>query len=123
MLDEISNINPESIILTGFDSEIIGIGNLIDGKIIITNPLTNEIVFEYVIKSDEELDSIEEDELIEGLWDRTIITNVVVYDMDKMIDKLSNDMSYADAYEYFHFNILGGYLGPFTPIFKTNLIN
>jgi|TARA_R100000093_G_scaffold42290_1_gene22063 hypothetical protein len=39
----------------------------------------------------------------------------LVYDMNKIIEKLSKDMSYDDAVEYFHYNIEGAHVGDFTP--------
>lgn len=120
MIDKISEINPDAVVLLGFDSEIIGLATLIDGKVTIKNPITEEIVFEYVIKNDEE-DFEEEETTIEALWDRTAFENIIAYDTDKIIEKLAKDMDYDEASEYFYFNIAGGYLGATTPIFKTNL--
>ena len=42
-----------------------------------------------------------------------------VYDYDKCIDILCNngDMEYHEAREYFHFNVLGAYVGVQTPLF------
>ena len=45
--------------------------------------------------------------------------DVFVYDEDKIIDKLQEDMSYEEAVEYFDFNISGAYVGPTTPMFMT----
>jgi hypothetical protein len=43
---------------------------------------------------------------------------VAIYSIDKIIKSMMNDgMSYEDAYEYFDFNIEGGYVGRRTPIF------
>jgi len=47
---------------------------------------------------------------------------VVVYDENKVIDTLIKEFSGSedpetDAIEYYNYNIIGGYLGPQTPIF------
>ena len=126
MLEKITEINPDAIILSGFDSEIIGIASLVDRQVTITNPLTNEIVFKYEIDYDENdmnhLVDNDEETVIEGLWSRTAFTNLVAYDTNKIQEKLSADMSEEEASEYFYFNIEGAYLGEQSPIFKTNLI-
>ena len=44
----------------------------------------------------------------------------ILYSRDKMITKLMEDMSEEDAYEYYSFNILGGYFGERNPIFLTH---
>jgi hypothetical protein len=48
---------------------------------------------------------------IAGQW-------VVIYDQDKIIDKLSADMSYHEALEYFAFNMTG-YIGTGTPVVQS----
>ena len=40
-----------------------------------------------------------------------------VYDSDKIIKKLSREMSKEDGEEYFAYNIIGAYVGKGTPIF------
>jgi len=43
---------------------------------------------------------------------------VVAYSVNEIIEQLIQDgCSREDAYEYFHFNVEGAYLGPNTPIF------
>lgn len=43
--------------------------------------------------------------------------SVVLYDANKCIEILMTDgMTHDEALEYFEFNVLGGYLGPLTPI-------
>jgi hypothetical protein len=43
---------------------------------------------------------------------------VAVYDMDRCIEILvGQGMSYEEAVEFFHFNVVGTYAGPATPIF------
>ncbi len=45
--------------------------------------------------------------------------SVAVYDYMKLIEIFTRDdeMSEEDAIEYIDYNILGGYLGPYTPVF------
>ena len=40
-----------------------------------------------------------------------------VYDIDKIVEILAQDMSYEDAWEYFQYNVAGLYLGDQTPTF------
>ena len=40
-----------------------------------------------------------------------------VYDIDKIVEILAQDMSYEDAWEYFQYNVAGSYLGDQTPTF------
>ena len=42
---------------------------------------------------------------------------VALYSADSAIAKLSQDMSYDDAVQYFLFNIEGAYMGEKTPVF------
>jgi len=39
----------------------------------------------------------------------------LVYDKEKMLEVLSEDMTYSEAVEYFDFNIQGGWVGDSTP--------
>jgi len=41
----------------------------------------------------------------------------ILYSKDMIISKLCKDMSSEEAYEYFDFNIIGGYFGEQNPIF------
>ena len=41
----------------------------------------------------------------------------LIYSVDQIILKLSNDMSEEDAVEYFEYNIQGAYFGEQTPIY------
>lgn len=44
----------------------------------------------------------------------------VVYDRDKVLEKLTSDgMSHEEAEEFFEFNIVGAYVGESTPAFIT----
>lgn len=46
------------------------------------------------------------------------IAEVVAYDADRIVAMLvERGMDTADAAEYFSFNVLGGYVGEFTPAF------
>ena len=42
---------------------------------------------------------------------------VALYSAERIIEKLSEDMTMEEAYEYFEFNIEGAYVGPKTPMF------
>jgi len=44
----------------------------------------------------------------------------VIYSRDKIITKLMEDMTEDEAYEYYYYNILGGYFGERNPIFLTH---
>ena len=44
---------------------------------------------------------------------------VVLYDKEKIIENLSSEMTEGEAYEYFSFNIIGSYVGDYTPKFAT----
>lgn len=45
----------------------------------------------------------------------------VVYDKQKVIDILCEEMDYEEAIEYFDFNIIGAYVGDETPVFLEDL--
>lgn len=49
--------------------------------------------------------------------------NILVYDQDKIIEKLMEEMSYDDALEHFIFNIDCAHLGPGTPAIMYIKIN
>jgi hypothetical protein len=59
------------------------------------------------------------DEAIIGMAERINLGPVVAYDVDKMIDIMveRDGMTYEEALEYFNFNILGAWMGEFTPVF------
>lgn len=42
---------------------------------------------------------------------------VVVYDREKCIEILTEDMPREDAEEFFEFNVVGAYVGKSTPVF------
>ena len=41
----------------------------------------------------------------------------LVYDMEKIIEKLSQEMSEEDAVEFFYCNIEGSHMGEYTPLY------
>ena len=57
------------------------------------------------------------EEAIIGLAHRFGMETSVAYDYDKVLEILSQDMSYEDAVEYFDFNVIGGGVGERTPLF------
>ena len=57
------------------------------------------------------------DDCIVGVVNRFNQEPILCYDYNKVITKLSKDMSYEDAIEYFDFNIIGAYVGEQTPCF------
>jgi hypothetical protein len=42
---------------------------------------------------------------------------VAIYDRDKCINILHEDMDYEEAEEYFEYNVVGAYVGEGTPVF------
>jgi hypothetical protein len=58
-----------------------------------------------------------------GMASRINLGPVVAYDVDKILEILveRDGMTYEEAMEYFDFNIMGGWLGEYTPIFITKL--
>lgn len=59
------------------------------------------------------------DEAIIGMAERINLGQVVAYDTNIIIETLMNrdGMSYEEAQEYFDFNILGAWMGEYTPIY------
>jgi hypothetical protein len=57
------------------------------------------------------------DDCIIGVAESCERPPVIAYDRNKIIRKLSRDMSEEDALEYFYYNILGAHVGEQTPIF------
>lgn len=47
---------------------------------------------------------------------------LVVYDGDKIIDQLAEEMTHTEAEEFFSFNVEGAWVGERTPIFVRKLI-
>ncbi len=61
------------------------------------------------------------DDAIIGIAQRINLGPVVAYDVEKILDILCKDgMTYEEALEYYNFNILGAWMGEFTPIFVEN---
>ena len=79
------------------------------------------------------------DDAIIGMAERINLGPVIAYDVEKIIEILSNDMEVEEddleegqstedlkismAYEYFYFNIQGAWMGENTPIFITKIQN
>ena len=59
------------------------------------------------------------DEAIIGVAERINLGPVVAYDISKILDILMNrdGMTYEEAHEYFSFNIIGAWMGDYTPVF------
>ena len=64
------------------------------------------------------------DDAIIGMAERINLGPVVAYDTEKMIDIMveRDGMTYEEAIEYFDYNILGAWMGEFTPVFIEKLI-
>jgi hypothetical protein len=61
------------------------------------------------------------DDAIIGIAQRINLGPVVAYDVEKILHILCKDgMTYEEALEYYNFNILGAWMGEFTPIFVEN---
>ena len=63
------------------------------------------------------------DDCIIGVGTRCGQTPILVYDTDKIIQRLMDEdgMSWSEASEYFSFNIEGAWMGEGTPIFCETL--
>jgi hypothetical protein len=58
------------------------------------------------------------DDCIIGVGTRCGFDDILVYDTQKIINKLMQDnLTYEEADEYMHFNMIGAYVGERTPIF------
>jgi hypothetical protein len=59
------------------------------------------------------------DEALIGVADRINLGPVAAYDVNKILDILikRNGMDFAEALEYFEFNIKGAWMGEFTPVY------
>jgi hypothetical protein len=95
--DEIAEINPEALLLDGFDEAIIGMAERINLGPIIAYDV--EKIIE-ILANDME---VEEDDLEDG--------------------QSIEDLKISMAYEYFYFNIQGAWMGENTPIFISKLQN
>ena len=58
------------------------------------------------------------DSAIIGTAERCNMDTVIAYDLTKMVKILvaRDDMSVEEAHEYIQFNIIGAYIGAYTPI-------
>ena len=56
-------------------------------------------------------------EAILGIGRRCGKPDIVAYDVEAIIRILQRDMSEAEAWEYFDFNVVGSWMGEMTPIF------
>lgn len=69
---------------------------------------------------DEELMTMDDyDDCIVGVVERFGQPYIVCYDKDKVLAKLSRDMTYEEAVEFFEFNMVGAFVGETTPCFIT----
>jgi hypothetical protein len=59
------------------------------------------------------------DEAIIGMAERINLSHVVAYDVDKMLEIMveRDGMTYEEAMEYFDYNILGAWMGEYTPVY------
>jgi len=72
------------------------------------------------MKREEILEFVDPEAIVWDGFDDAIIGNDnngrVVYDIDKMVEILSKDMSEEEAIEYLEFNVLYTYVGELTPV-------
>lgn len=62
------------------------------------------------------------DDCILGIAYRCSCIPLVVYDADKIVEKLqAQGMSYEEAAEYYDFNIVGAWVGEGTPLFMESI--
>ena len=62
------------------------------------------------------------DQCIVGVADGFGSAPRVVYDRDRLLGQLVTDgMTFDEAVEYFEFNIIGAFMGPYTPLFLTRI--
>lgn len=92
--EEIAEYNPEALVCDGFDEAIIGMAERID--------LGGPIV------------AYDKNKIIERLMRDMEVTEDDLEDGQSVEDK-----KYEMAVEYFDFNIIGAWVGEFTPIFIT----
>ena len=57
------------------------------------------------------------DDAFIGIGWRFNVGPIAVYNRKKVIEILGEDMSQEDAEEHFDFNVIGGWVGDFTPMF------
>tara|TARA_R100001594_G_scaffold87052_1_gene121448 strand:- start:9786 stop:10037 length:252 start_codon:yes stop_codon:yes gene_type:complete len=56
-----------------------------------------------------------------GYIERAGLPTIACYDKNKCLQILRKDMDKEEAEEFFHFNVLGSYVGEYTPCFLTLL--
>ena len=95
--DEIAEINPEALLCDGFDEAIIGMAQRINLGPVVAYDIEKIL---NILALDMEVD---ESDLQEG----ETIENV----------------KYSMALEYFEYNILGAWMGEFTPVFITTSLS
>jgi hypothetical protein len=103
--DEIAEINPEAIMYDGLDDAIIGMAERINFGPVVAYSMekTIEILSNDMEVSDEDLDEVPENE----------------EERLEMIGYKKQEM----ALEHYYYNVIGGYLGEYTPIFiSTNYL-
>lgn len=63
------------------------------------------------------------DEAIIGMAERINLGPIVAYSVEKIIEILMNrdGMSYEEAQEFYDFNIVGSWMGEFTPVFVNEI--
>jgi len=78
---------------------------------------------ELLSEIDEELLCVDgHDNAIIGVANRCGSNTVVAYDEEVIIQNLMEEgLSEIDAIEHYQFNIIGGYVGEYTPVFITML--
>jgi len=59
------------------------------------------------------------DEAIIGVAERINLGPVAAYDVNKILEILveRDEMTYEEALEYFQYNIIGSWMGEYTPVF------
>jgi hypothetical protein len=97
-INEIKEINPEAIILDGFNEAIIGLGERINLGPVVAYDVQK--IIEILAKDME----VHEDELLED-------------------GQSIEDLKISMALEYFEYNILGAWMGEFTPVFITTSLS
>ena len=95
--DEIAEINPEALLCDGFDEAIIGMAQRINLGPVVAYDIEKIL---NILALDMEVDEsdLQEGETIENL-------------------------KYSMALEYFEYNILGAWMGEFTPVFITTSLS
>ncbi len=82
----------------------------------VISPMTSEEVAEY---NEEALICDGFDEAIIGVAERINLGPVAAYSVEKVLEVLveRDGMTYEEALEYFQYNIIGAWMGEYTPVF------